>query len=410
MRSIMINGFTGMNNVRDDSAMDENGVVTPRINLNADVTPDRSLKRRLGFQKMVNLPNAHSLWANRKMMLCAAEGYLYRIYPDYSKVQVCALAGPHDERLYYAEADGKIYISSRHWMGVFDPMSNTVESWGIPLPVGPMLSAGSGSLKAGTYMVCFTATNNATAYREISGNGEISAITLGDNSGIVIGNRPAGAIVWCTDTNGDTFYLAGEVDSITAYPSTEPLPTFMCQPPSPMRFIRLKFGRMWGSVGNRLYYTEPYRYGLVKSTNYFQYPDEIQMVAAVEGGIYVGFSDRTLFLNGQTPQEMREMHAGEGVVRGAVYYVRSAIGDLGENVPIWVAINGIVAGSHTGQAVTLTKDRLQIAPGEEGAAIIRVVNGLTQFMASVKQQRKRGSGVGFGDNATCEIVRNGKII
>ena len=46
----------------------------------------------------------------------------------------------------------------------------------------------------------------------------------------------------------------------------------------------------------------------------------------------------------------------------------------------------------------------------QGAAISRVVNGLTQFMASVKQQKKRGSGVGFGDNATCEIVRNGKII
>ena len=64
-------------------------------------------------------------------MLVAAEGRLYRFYPDGSKVNLCALTGPYEEKLFYAAVDDAVYISSRHWMGILDPAENTVGTWGM---------------------------------------------------------------------------------------------------------------------------------------------------------------------------------------------------------------------------------------------------------------------------------------
>ena len=83
---------------------------------------------------------------------------------------------------------------------------------------------------------------------------------------------------------------------------------------------------------------------------------------------------------------------------------------MGNNVPVWVSKDGLMAGSHSGALVKITKDRVQFPAGQEGAAVSRIVNGQDQFLTSFKQERPRGSGVGFGDSATCEVVRNGKVL
>ena len=395
-----------MNNVQQEGGISEEGVVAPRVILNADVTLEGRIKRRQGFRLAVNLPNAHSLWGNRAVMLCAAEGYLYRIYPDASKIQVCTIDGPEDERLYYETAENMVYVSSRYWNGIFDLMNNNVRAWGIPLPGQPMLSQAAGSLPSGVYRACFT---NADTKGNLGGNGQIAEIELYSEGGIAILNRPADAIVWTTEPNGDTFFYAGEIDAITANPSLEALPTFLCAPPEPMTFIRVRFGRMWGVVNDRFVYSEPYRYDLFKVNNYFGYDAEIRMVAATPGGFFIGFADKCLFLAGTQPEEMREQYAGAGVVKGTVAYCNN-VGELGNNVPLWISKDGIVAGASTGQIVPITLNKVQFSAGQEGMAHSRVVNGAPQYMGGFVQGSSKGSGVGFGDSATCDVVRNGKVL
>jgi hypothetical protein len=176
-----------------------------------------------------------------------------------------------------------------------------------------------------------------------------------------------------------------------------------------MRFIRLAFGRVWGTIDNMLVYSEPYRYDLYKSTNAFTFPKEILLVAFVDGGIFVGFEDRTIFLPGTEPSAMREANVGGGVAKNILAYCNN-VPDMGNNVPVWVSKDGLMAGSHGGALVKITKDRVQFPAGQEGAAVSRIVNGQDQFLTSFKQERPRGSGVGFGDSATCEVVRNGKVL
>ncbi len=413
MKPITIRGFKGMNNVLEEGGFlgHEDGTMTavPRVILNADVTAEERLKKRGGYRLLANLPNAHSAWATRNVLLAAAEGRLYRFYPDGSKVNLCALSGPFEEKLFYAAVNDKVYISSRHWMGILDPMQNTVSPWGIPLPEQPVLAAisGTGALATGRYQVCYTNVGEGG----VGGNGMITEIDiLTDNSSISLLNKTAGCIAWATDPDGSIFYRSTSAqDLITSIETMEPLPTFLCGPPSPMQFIRRAFGRLWGVVGNRLIYSEPYRYDLFKSTNEFTFPTDILLIAFVDGGIFIGFDDRTVFLPGTEPSGMREIDVGAGVARNILAYCNN-VPDMGNNVPVWVSKEGLMAGGHNGALVKITKGRVQFPAGQEGAAVYRTVNGQEQFLTSFKQERPRGSGVGFGDSTTCEVVRNGRVL
>lgn len=401
-----------MNNVLDEGGFSghEDGTMTaiPKVVLNADVTPSGSLKKRQGYRLVTSLPNAHSLWGARGILLVASEGQLYRFYPDGSKTALCDLAGPLDEKLYYALADGLVYISSRHWTGVLDPETNTVSAWGIAIPAQPVLAlGGSGALQAGRYRVCYTILFGNL----VGGNGLITEIDVtADGSSILLVNKPSGVVAWVTDPNGDVFYRSYcEQSTIVEIDTVEPLPTFLCSPPSPMQFIRFAFGRIWGVIDNRLVYSEPYRCDLFKTTNEFTFPTNILLLAAVDGGLYVGLDDRTIFLSGTEPGGMREVLVGAGVARNIVAYCNN-VPEMGNNIPIWVSSDGLVAGGHNGSVVNITRGRVQFPAGTDGAAVSRMVNGAEQILTSYKQKRPQGSGVGFGDSATCEIIRNGRVI
>lgn len=413
MNSINITGYAGMNNVITENGMTGGGdgsvTAIPKVILNADVTPDKKLKKRSGFSLFASLPNSHSIWGTRGIILASSDGYLRRLYPDSSIVTVCALGGPQDERLFYAVGDKGVYISSRYWMGVFNPQLNSVSEWGIPLPEQPVLSlGGGGALPAGRYQVCYTNVVDG----QIGGNGMIAEIdAYADNASIALVDRPENVIAWITDADGSVFSRAiTEGSVISSIDTVEPLPTFMCYPPQPMQFIRNAFGRMWGVIDNKLVYSEPFRPDLFKRTNVFSFPEDITLAAFVEGGVYAGMGSKTVFLAGTEPSNMREADVAGGVAKSIMAYCNN-VPDLGNNIPIWVSREGLVAGSHSGSIVKITKDRLQFPSSiDTGAAIQRTVNGQSQYLASMKQAKPRGSGVGFGDSATCEVVRNGKVL
>lgn len=413
MKPVTIRGYKGMNNVMDGALAghdDKTMTVFPKVILNADVTAEEKLKIRGGYSLLVSLPNAHSAWGSRGVMLAAAEGRLYRFYADGSTADICAISGPHEEKLFYSGVDGLVYISSRHWMGIFNPAVNTVSAWGIPLPEQPVISAqaGTGALIPGRYQICYTNVVGG----QVGGSGMIVEIDIAvAGSRLLLLNKPVGVVAWMTDPDGSTFYRAADaLDYVTGIETLEPLPTFLCAPPDFMRFIRRAFGRMWGAIDNTLRYSEPYRYDLYKHTNLFSFPDEILLVAFTEGGIYVGFENKTIFLPGTEPTAMREAEVGGGVARNILAYCNN-VPDLGNNVPVWVSKEGLVAGNAGGQLVKITKDRVQFPAGHEGAAVSRTVNGQDQFLTSYKQVIPLpGSGIGLGDSATCEVVRNGTVL
>ena len=416
-KSITLSSFTGMNNIKKSESLfvGRYGKQTqPRIILNADVTAQGRLIKRDGSTKLLNLTKPHSLWAGTTAMLCASENKLYRISQGQA-VEICDISGP-DTYLSYVEIDDKVYISNKYWNMIFDPSDNSTSEWGMPLPEQPVVSSTAGNLPAGTYQLCFTRFSD----REISGNGAIASIELTVEGGIAISNRDTDLIVWMTDPNGSKFFLAGQLDTIVGVAqSSEPLPSFLCSPPPFMEYLDYAFGRVWGSVDNILYYSEPFRPGWFRmQLNKFEFDQNITLIAHVPTGMFIGCEDIAYFLAGTEPNQMKQSVAGKGAVPGTLKYCNN-VPELGDilspaerihvNVPIWLSQEGIVIGNASGRLFNLTQQKVKFRPGVRGASVHRMKNGEFQYLTSFKQGSP-GSGFGMSDTATVEVIRNGKVI
>jgi hypothetical protein len=406
--------FAGMNNVKTSEGFfidAENGIVEPRIILNADVDLQGRLVKRAGRTLRITLPGAHSLWACNSAMMCVANGRLYRIVQGAAvKIGSVVVDGPAAP-VSYLEVEGRIYASNPYWKGIFNPADNTLSAWGVTPPPGPMMSSTTGSLPAGTYAVCYT--NHVGG--EMSGNGPISMITLAAAGGIQLHNRPTGAVVWMTDANESSFFRAGEVNFITELPLAEPLPSFLCGPPPFLENLAYAYGRIWGSSGPTVYYSEPFRFGWFKLTsNRFDFEDDVTLIAQVATGMFIGLKHKTFFLAGTEPSKMAQMEIGAGAVRGTLAYCNNMpyLADIMgteqkviSNVPVWLSEDGFVAGNTAGRLFNLTKNKLRMGTPDHGASLYRDVNGAIQILTSFKQ-----SGFGSSDAETVAALEAGKVV
>ena len=397
--------FQGMNNIAVKS---KGSLEIPSMILNANVEPDGSLQRRPGLEKIINLPGAHSLWTNNAgIVLCMAQREIYRVIDTATTVQLVDTVQP-DAPMSYFEVDGRIYMSNKNWTGMYDPLQDVMKAWGEPVPDAPIVVPAAGSLPVGRYQVCITTLSE---YGRTSGNSNLSIIVLDEPGGISIPNLPATASVWITDPNGANLLFAGNSSPITDVPeNSEPIPTMWGSPPLPMNHMCWALGRAWGCVGKKVYYSEPYQPELfLLSTNFFDLSDPVLMIARAGSGLFVGCEAKTDLFAGTDPATMTQTTVGKGVVPGTLSYATD-LGDMGRDVPIWVGKDGVYAGLRDGRAVNLIKEKVQIDPQQStGASVCRVKDGRRQMLFSARQNMK-GQEVGFGDNASCEVIRKGAVI
>lgn len=411
---IKINSFTGMQNIESSEGLFvKKGVAQPRVILNADCTEKGRIVKREGQTKIISLTDGHSEWSGATCHLVMDGTTLKRISGE--TATTIENIGGAVVPMAYAEVADKVYLSNEFYTGIFDPVANTLSAWGISLPAGPMISTTSGGLPVGTYHVCLTQTSGD----DISGNGPITQIVLASEGGISISNRPSGAVVWCTDPNGDIFYRIGETDTITSVTTVEPLPSMFCSPPPFMKYITHAFGRMWGMVGSRLYYSEPFHLDWFKlGNNVFEFATDITLIAKVKTGLFIGCEDRTYCLLGTEPKDMKQLDVGAGAVPGTLAYCNDII-ELGDtisppekkhvSVPVWVSQEGIVAGNPVGRLFSLSQQKVKFAPGNVGASLYRKKDGQFQFLTSFPKGGVQ-EGLGMSDETTVEVIRNGVVI
>ena len=411
---IQINAFTGMQNIKKSEGLFvKKGVAEPRIILNANCSEEGRLTKREGYTEVAALTNGHSLWSGATCILVMDGTTLKRLTGGTLTTieDIGGLVAP----MAYSEVADLVYLSNQYYNGIFNPATNTLSAWGITLPVGPVISSTSGSLPAGIYHVCFTQTSG----NDISGNGPISQITLSSEGGISIGNRPSGAVVWCTDPNGDIFYRIGETGTIVNITTVEPLPSLFCSPPPYLTCICHAFGRMWGARDNILYYSEPFHLDWWKlGANRFEFATDITLIAKVKTGLFVGCEDRTYCLLGTKPEEMHQLDVGAGAVPGTLAYCNDII-ELGDtisppekkhaSVPVWVSQEGVVAGNPVGRLFSLSQQKVKFVPGNIGASLYRKKDGQFQFLTSFPKGGEQ-DGLGMSDDATVEVIRNGVVI
>lgn len=412
-KPISINAFSGMNNVKQDEGFfSAEGVAEPRIILNADLGINQSIAARPGTTRILSLTAGHSLWAGLRCALFVDSGTLYRFTPPGS-VSIGAISNrgyPVD----YIDVDDKVYFSNPFCKGIFDPATNTTSDWGLLPPPGPMLLTGSGSLSPGVYNVAMTSSNGD----EISGTGPITSIELTAEGGVQVLNRPSGAEVWCTDANEYIFYRIGETSKIVSIPTVEPCPSLMCSPPPFLSNLCYAFGRIWGSSGKTVYYSQPFKFGWFRlSANRFEFDSDVTIIAKVPTGLFIGMKDKTRFLAGTEPEVMQQSDAGAGSIAGTLAYCNNMpeLGDvLGTpekgyvDVPVWRTTEGLVAGNASGRLFNLTKNKLIFGIPDRGASLYRNFGGVLQFLTSAKAGTG-GSGAGFFDADTLAALKAGRF-
>jgi hypothetical protein len=391
IQTITAIGFKGMNNLFRPRALlvdKQTGMITPAIVFNADVVGGEVIKRE-GRSRVLALAGAHSLWSDGRIMLCVAAGSvtaqaLYQV----SGSSATKLADLPDtqSRMSYVAIDDAIYLSNEYWNGQYDFTTQTLRTWGLALPQRPVVNLVDGNLPAGHYRVCYTRYSHG----RLSGNGPTDHVFWDTGlKGIQLDNAPADGVVWITHPNGGDFFLAtvsGNV--ITDVYGAQKLPSFGVNPPPYMQNLTYAFGRVWGSVYGKLYYSEPFQYDWFQSKNFFPFPAPVTLVAPTADGIFVGTRQKTYYLTGTDPRKMgvaREVGVGAipgtlsyGLVAGGGYQVSRKLSQI--DTAIWNTPLGIAMGVQGGHILYLTDDNVMIYPRSEGATLVRREGGMQQII------------------------------
>ena len=406
-KPVRLGPFKGMSNVNPSG----NDINTPHIILNADVTKEGLLVKRPGYELWCALPGAHSLVADASMMLCADATYLYAVQAGVaSSLGAVNSAG----KLNYVRVDDVVYFSGAACCGTYNLSTGVLGDWGLQVPDAPVLSETVGGLPPGRYTVAVTVESEGVQ----SGASEDAVIELGSTGGILLSGLPANCTVWLTEPDGSVLFRSSETSLLTTTPqTTEPLVSSYCHPALNFTSLCHANSRIYGSVGSTVYRTKPLQYQLFDGLWQVQAPSEVNLIAKSDGVLYLGCEDGTyLLFDGSEKKVFKKV--GPASVAGSLQYC-NGLGDLEDamtqhtktlnDVPVWLTIDGFVAGLPSGRLANLSKSKVKVFPGTKSAASAFVFNNnVFKYLATFK--RSESSAVGFSDSATCEVVRNGKVI
>ena len=179
-------------------------------------------------------------------------------------------------------------------------------------------------------------------------------------------------IAFC-QVNSETYYSNalnngvirdGVSDPWPAGTYTGPETTRRFQGPPVGSHLALHLGRMFISVGDILWWSEPYAYGLYdKVRAWMQLPSHIRMIKPVESGMYISDSRNTYFLSGKAPEKF----ILNPVAKSPAYEWSEAIDltcaqDIGLEssglCAVWASPEGAVLGLPSGQILKLNNKKV----------------------------------------------------
>jgi hypothetical protein len=250
--------------------------------------------------------------------------------------------------------------------GLFTYNGRQAQRLTLPTPPPPLIITTPGSLEQGTYGAAVAwlrgvqeSAPSAISFAETGAGGGLS-ITLP----LCMDDTVTAARLYLTQQNGAQLLLAGD------YPLDSPSIAFPLLPRlgraaqfchlSPMptgKYLKYWRGRLLTAKANVLRWSEAMAYHLHDERHGFiQMPQAITFIQPVDAGIWIGQTDHVVFLEGHDPGNMTLIRkSSKAPVAGSAISVPSdvlgAITEGGLLTAVWLAENGYVAGTATGQLV-----------------------------------------------------------
>lgn len=369
MKPVQLGPFLGLNTRLEDFALNtkEGAYLSAASNVYLDKAG--RVHRRPGLTLIQAMTGAHSLFKNYLVRGAA----LYRItLPTYSETLIKVLAS--DDAMSYAEHDGSIYYSNGTDSGRIGS-DGALYPWVLPTPSAPATSNIAGTLPAGKYLVAVGYANTTTG--EEGGLSASAVVTL-SAAGAIRVTLPAATTgathvkVYVSKHNGTALGLYSTVATGTAtvdITSTTTGKTGQDKYIEPMPActnLFIHMGRLCGTKGDTLYYSEPYRMGYYRADKGFiRFESAISVAVPNQSGVYV-VTDKTQWIPGDvaTPADMIRDVRNYGAVPGTVFSFPTI------TLVGWVGDKGFVIGDDQGQVTSPTEDVIDFDPPASGTAYV----------------------------------------
>lgn len=358
---------------------DRGATIALRDAVNVDVDESGDVFRRPGWALRLAAAGAHSVWAGKNASLSAIGNQLVSVSVSGSTVATTnLLALPSARPLSYCDLNEGVLFSSQDFIGKY--VGGVASAIGVDEPGAFAVSAhASGGLYSGRYGVVVTQVNGT----EESAASPLQMVDVAEGGGIRLSGlaHSLPLRVYRTDHNGDTLYRCADIPvGMSEFLIGTGQLGRVCETRHMARMVPGHIVRVWRSHalvarGRTLYISPAYRYGLYSPRDGFvQFPHRIWMVQPVQGGIWVGHRGGVQFLRGTSPENLEMIGtSGKPPVPGTDAEVDSSvmIGDLatGLGSAVWLAENGFVIGTPSGQLVEPQSKRIRLSATSGGVAV-----------------------------------------
>lgn len=386
MADIPLMPLAGINNVAEDAALQRGGDAARlyvRDAVNVDLTPAGKAELRPG-RRLVTATPYRNLW----------QSPLHRdtfgtLGDQWQKVDPATWAGESLATIGEGPVSHAVLnnlVCAAGPAGIFAYDGAQAQRLTLDTPAAPLVLVGDGSLPEGAYGV-------AVAWLRGSLESAPSAITtvhvpasgaLEITLPLCLDTTVTGVRLYLTRPNGGE--LAREQDyALDAATIMVRVPPKLGAPAqfqhlSPMPtglYLAYWRGRLLTAKANVLRFSEALAYHLHNERHGFvQMPQRITFVQPVDGGIWIGQVDHVAFLSGSSPDQLSVMRkTARAPVPGSAILVDADTigGELSQGggaTAIWLAENGYVAGTGSGQVVELQAGALRGIAGQSGTSVV----------------------------------------
>ncbi len=384
MSTINLLPLAGINNVEDDDALRVGGDA-PRLYVrdavNVDITPTGKPKLRAGVTR-VSVEPLENLWHSElhsDTFATRGDQWVLVNTVDWGVTPLCLL-GVGD--VSHQVVNSAVLVAGP--AGIFTYKGQGAEKLTIDTPAAPWANASEGSMTPGSYGVAVSwlrgkvesAPSAITHVQVVDGGIDITFPACYDLTVTHVRlyfTKPDGGELM----RGETYTIDNLAVSIPLLPQLGAAPQFLhCDPMPTGRYLCEWRGRLLTAKANVLRFSEALAFHIHDQRHGFiQFGQRITFLAPVDGGIWVGQRDHVLFLQGNQPDNLEQMRrSARAPVPGSLVYLDAdSAGQYdqgGAATVLWLADNGYVAGTASGQVIENNAGTLKGVTAERGTSVV----------------------------------------
>lgn len=394
MAALKLLPLAGMNNVVADDGLQRGGDAPKlfvREAINVDISDTGRVSLRKGASKVTEL-NFKNIWQSplHKDIFATLGDQLVKLNPINWQYEVLATIGTG--HVNFGVINNLVYIAGVIEIYTYNGIS--IQPLTIDTPAPPLVNQiDEGSLKSGSYNIAISwlrgqqesaLSQLANINDDQSSNGyDQLSFGIQVNLPYCLDQSITNVRVYVTDRNGTellhyqdfpvqtasiTISNTDQLGMSARFKGLSPMPTG--------RYMKYWQGRLLTADKNILRFSEPMAYHLHdEKFGFVVMPQRITFILPVDGGIWVGQVTHVVFLTGTNPAEMvfRSKTSHAPIPNSAIEIDNNDIGsDIsqgGNKTALWLAENGYILGTSSGQIIELQAGILKGITAKSGRSV-----------------------------------------